>query len=300
MDRLDSLRVLAKAAELGGLSSAARALGISPSGASQHIRSLEEHFGTRLLDRTTRRIALTEAGEAVLVHAQRMLESLDEARSAATALQARPTGRLRVSVPVTYGARVLARIMPGFLEEYPAVELDVVAEDRRVDLLAERFDLAIRIGKLDDASLIATLLADSPLILCCAPSFVSQYGNPQTPEDLKHLPCLEYGLRRTPRRWRLYNGGGEVVEVAIRGPLTATNGELLRAAAIRGLGVILTPRFIVESDLDDGTLVQVLEGYRAADAHVYAVRPPGRYIPAKVRHFIDYLRFALRKPQASS
>lgn len=298
MDRLRGLELFAKAVDLGGLSRAALALGMSASAATQHIQTLEREFGVRLLDRTTRRIALTEAGALVLDNARRALEAVEEARAAAASTQHEPRGRLRVSVPVSYASRRLGDAIAGFLAAYPGVVLDIVADDRRVDLVAEGFDVVLRVGVLADSTLISTRLAPSPLIVCCAPSFVTKHGTPGRPEDLARLPCLEYSLRNQSGSWTLHCGE-QTVAVRVEGSLQANNGELLRSAAMAGLGIILAPEFLVDADLQSGHLIRVLPDWRGPDAWIYALRPAGRYLPAKVRSFIDFIRDHLRSPSGS-
>lgn len=293
MDRLLSLEVFVKSVELGGLAKAADALNISASGATQHIRALEEEYGARLLERTTRRIALTEAGALVHQRASQVLEVIEDARSAAASLQEEPRGRLRVSVPVSYAVRGFGDVIVRFMEAYPRIHLDVVADDRRVDLVADGFDVAIRVGVPEDSTLIATKLAPSPLIVCCAPSFLAQNGQPSMPSDLQHFDCLEYGLRAVPGQW-LLSDGLKSVSIDVSGQLTATNGEMLRVAAVAGLGIILAPSFLVRQDLEAGRLVRILADWHGPDAWVFALRPAGRYLPAKVRAFVDFVRDMVR------
>jgi DNA-binding transcriptional LysR family regulator len=288
MMNLSTLETFLRIVELGGIAKAARALGISPSRATQHLQALEQELGARLLDRTTRKIALTEAGAATLPHVRRMLDAWRAAGDSAASLQEVPRGRLKLSVPVSYGVRRLSTTIAAYLAAYPEVTIEAVSDDRRIDLLAEGFDLAIRVGVLPDSGLIAQKLAPSPLILCAAPDFIERSGEPATVEDLRNLPCLEYGLRAHPGRWPITDSNGVTAEVEVTGPLTATSGEILRDAAMAGLGIVLTPEFIVEDDLAAARLIRVLPDHRGPDAAVYAVRPPGPYLPAKTRSFIDF------------
>ncbi|WP_437623892.1 LysR family transcriptional regulator [Sorangium sp. So ce1151] len=289
MDRLTSMAVFTKVVATGSFSKAGRELGLSPAGVSNHIRALEDWLGARLIHRTTRRLSLTEAGEALHERCARILEEVEGAQAAAGALQEAPRGRLKISAPITFGMRHLAPVIADYLLAYPGVAVDVALNDRKVDLLEEGFDLAVRIGELPDSSLAARRLATSRSVLCASPAYVERHGAPGEPAELERHQCLEYAYRATPGQWRFSGPDGEEVSVRIRGRLTSTNGELLRVAALRGLGISVAPTFIVGEDLAAGRLVPLMPRYAPAELGVHAVYPQGRHVPAKVRSFIDFV-----------
>ncbi|PTL82399.1 LysR family transcriptional regulator [Vitiosangium sp. GDMCC 1.1324] len=289
MDRFQSMAVFVRVVASGSLSKAGRELGMSPAGVSHHIRALEDWLGSRLLERTTRRLGLTEVGAGFHARCVRILEEVEEARSAAAALQVTPRGRLRVNAPITFGIRHLSPAISDYLVAYPEMAIDITLNDRKVDLIEEGFDVAIRIGTLADSSLVARRLAPSRSVLCAAPSYVKRFGAPSAPADLVHHQCLEYTYRATPGEWRFIGPGGDEESVSVSGRLTASNGELLRVAALRGLGITLAPTFIVGEDLAARRLVPLLPGHVPAEAAIYAVYPQGRHLSAKVRSFVDFL-----------
>ncbi|WP_437819519.1 LysR family transcriptional regulator [Sorangium sp. So ce1078] len=289
MDRLTSMAVFTKVVATGSFSKAGRELGLSPAGVSNHVRALEDWLGARLIHRTTRRLSLTEAGEALHERCTRILAEVEQAQAAAGALHASPRGRLKISAPITFGIRHLAPVIADYLLTYPEVAVDVSLNDRKVDLLEEGFDLAVRIGALPDSSLAARRIAPSRSVLCASPAYVERQGAPVEPADLERHECLEYAYRATPGQWRFHGPGGEEVSVRVRGRLTATNGELLRVALLSGLGIGIAPTFIVGEDLAAGRLVSLMPGYGLEEVGVHAVYPQGRHISAKVRSFIDFL-----------
>ncbi|QRK06261.1 LysR family transcriptional regulator [Archangium violaceum] len=289
MDRFQSMAVFTRVVASGSLSKAGRELGMSPAGVSHHLRALEDWLGARLLNRTTRRLSLTEVGTGFHARCVRILEEVEEARSAVDALQATPRGLLRVNAPITFGMRHLSPAIADYLAAHPEMAIDIALSDRRVDLLEEGIDVAIRIGVLADSSLVARRLAPSRSVLCAAPAYVERFGSPSSPADLVHHQCLEYTYRSTPGEWRFVGPEGKEESVSIRGRLTATNGELLRIAALRGLGLTLAPTFIVGEDLAAGRLVCLMPGYEPAEVAIHAVYPQGRHLSAKVRSFVDFL-----------
>ncbi|WP_437300205.1 LysR family transcriptional regulator [Sorangium sp. So ce426] len=289
MDRLTSMAVFTKVVATGSFSKAGRELGLSPAGVSNHIRALEDWLGARLIHRTTRRLSLTEAGEALHERCARILAEVEEAQAAAGALHEAPRGRLRISVPITFGVRHLAPVITDYLLAYPEVAVDVSLNDRKVDLLEEGFDLAIRIGALPDSSLAARRIAPSRSVLCASPAYVERRGAPAEPADLERHECLEYMYRATPGQWRFRGPGGEEVSVRVRGRLTATNGEMLRVAMLSGLGIGVAPTFIAGEDLAAGRLVPLMPRYALEEVGIHAVYPQGRHLSAKVRTFIDFV-----------
>ena len=289
MDRLSSMRVFLRVLEQGSLSAAARELKISPAGVSNHLRDLEEWLGTRLLNRTTRKLNLTEAGHGFRERCERILAEVAEAQSAAAYLKARPRGVLRVNAPVTFGIRHLGSAIADYLEQNREMRIDLVLNDSVVDFLEEGFDMAIRIGNLADSRLVARRLTLSRFVVCASPRYLNIHGTPIHPEELSAHHCLEYTLRTPSGCWLFKGANEEEVSVNVSGRLTATNGDLLREAAVRGLGITLAPTFIVAEDLQHGRLQALLREYTVKSTAVYAVHAAGRIPPPKLRSFIDFL-----------
>lgn len=297
MDTFRSMVVFRHVVEAGSFAGAAGQLNLTAAAVSKQIKALEQWLGTRLFDRTTRRVRLTEAGEAFYRRCVGILDEVAAARDDAGRRRTVPRGHMRVSAPVTFGTMHLAPVVTDYLREYPDVTVEVELSDRAVDLIAEGFDVAVRIGELPDSSLVARRLSSSRFALCAAPAYLARHGAPATPEALTGHACLEYSYRPPHGRWRFVGSGGDIV-VPIRPRLRANNGEFLRAAALRGEGIALAPTFIVGDDLRSGRLVGLLPDYRPAATPIQAVYPAGRYLPAKVRSFIDFLheRFAGTPP----
>jgi DNA-binding transcriptional LysR family regulator len=289
MDRLAALESFARVAETGSFSAAARALTLSKSLVSRQVAALEAELGARLIARTTRSLTLTEAGRRYYEQVARILTQMEEADLSISQLQASPRGKLRVSAPVSFSILRLAPALPDFLALYPEIEADIVLNDRRVDLLEEGFDLAIRVGKLADSSLIARKLCDVKSYVCASPGYLARHGTPQVPADLKGHECLCYSNADALTEWRFADLDGRPLSVEVKGRVHANNGDLLRAAALRGLGVIALPDFLVAGEVERGELVPVLEPYVRQESAVYALYPHARYLPPKIRVFIDFL-----------
>lgn len=288
-DPLEGYATFAAVVDCGGFSAAAQRLKVTKSAVSKQVARLEERLGARLLNRTTRRLSLTEAGQAFHRHCLRILAEAEEAELAVSHLHAEPRGLLRLSAPMSFGLRHLAPALCPFLARWPELSIEVSYDDRLVDVLAEGFDVVVRISRLADSSLIARKLAPARRICVAAPGYVEAHGMPLHPADLAHHQCLLYTLQTTADTWPLVHADGTRSDTAIDGRVRMNNGDALREAAVAGLGVILTPTFIVGDDLTSGRLVRVLPEWEAPEIAVYAVYPPGRHLSAKVRAFVDYL-----------
>lgn len=288
MDRLQGMAVFARVAELGSFSLAARQLGLSKSMVSKHVTALEERLGVRLLNRTTRRLALTEAGAVYRDHCARVVQDVDEADLAASQHSEAPRGRLRISAPMSFGFLQLGPLLPEFMALYPALEVELILDDRVVDLLEEGVDVAVRIGQLADSSLIARRLASARTLCVAGPAYLARAGRPQAPADLGRHNCLRYSYRRQPDDWS-FARGGEQVRVRVRGNLQANNGDVLRAAARGGVGIVCLPDFLLGEDLGTGALVHLLSDWEAPEVPIHAVFPSQRHPSAKLRAFIDFL-----------
>ncbi len=286
---LEAMAVFTRVVEAESFSGAARALGISKSAVSKQLARLEDRLGVRLMNRTTRRLSLTEAGASFLEGCQRMVAEAEAAERAVTHLAAAPRGTLRVNAPMSFGTRQLAPRLPQLLDRCPELTVDLVLNDRRVDLVEEGFDVGIRIGKLTDSSLVARSLTRSRHFLCAAPSYVARRGAPGMPKDLSDHDCLLYSYLGSQQEWR-FQGAGGLQSVRVRGRLQINNGEALTAAAMEGFGIVLQPSFICGPALRSGSLIPLLPDWReAAGSDVHAVYPASRNLSPKVRAFVDFL-----------
>ena len=295
LDRITSMAVFVRTAQAGSLSAAAQAMGLSKSTVSKHLSALEEHLGVLLMNRTTRRLSLTELGVAYRDHAQRILAEIEETELAIQEHTVEPKGRLRINAPMSFGIGHIAPLLPGFMTAHPRVEVELVLDDRRVDLIEEGYDLAIRIGRLDDSTLIARRLAAVHFICAAADSYLARRRPITRPEDLAGHNCLRYSLNRQPSEWR-FDRAGEGLAVKVAGTLTANNGEALREAAVSGLGVVFQPAFIVGADIASGRLVPLLTDWGTPVIDIHAVFPEQRRLQPKLRRFVDYMATELRRP----
>jgi len=289
MDRLAAIEAFVRVAETHSFSEAARRLHASQSAISRAVSGLEAELGARLLHRTTRSLTLTEAGRGYFERAARILADLEEANLAVTQLQAAPRGRLRVNAPMSFGFLHLAPALPDFLALYPELSVDLSMSDRFVDLIEEGVDVAVRIGALEDSSLIARKLAPIRRVVCASPAYLKSRGTPLAPDDLKQHDCLCNSNIAVLHEWRFAAADGKLWPVDVNGRLSANNGDALRIAALKGLGLANLPTFIVGADLQAGTLVTVLDEFGVQDLSMSAVYPPGRHLSPKVRAFVDFL-----------
>ena len=288
MDRLRSMEVFVKVVETGSFIAASEALGISRPMASKHLAELESELGVRLLDRTTRRISLTEAGRSFHLRCQTIFAEIEEAVAEAGNMQAEPRGLLRINAPLTFGKAHLARAISEFQSQYPQISVDLTLNDRVVDIVDEGFDVAIRIGVLPDSSLIARKLAPCRMIACAAPAYLEARGNPEVPQQLTEHNCLIYAYFSQQKRWIFAGPEGEI-NVEVHGDFRTNFGEALVEAAAAGRGIVIEPSFTVAPYLGSGELVPILGGFTPRELGVYAVYPPSRLLPQKVRAFIDHL-----------
>lgn len=261
----------------------------SKSAVSRTVSALETELGVRLFHRTTRSLTLTEAGRGYFERAIRVLTDLEEANLAVSQLQSAPRGRLRVSAPMSFGFLHLAPALPDFLARYPEVTVDLSMNDRFVDLIDEGFDVAVRIGAMEDSSLIAHKLAPIRRVVCASPAYLKARGLPLSPDDLKGHQCLFNSNIALSQEWRFTTPDGKSWPVEVKGRLSANNGDVLRVAALKSLGLVNIPTFIVGGDLKAGTLVSVLHEFITQDVAMHAVYPHSRHLSPKVRAFVDFL-----------
>jgi DNA-binding transcriptional LysR family regulator len=299
LDRVTGMQVFVRVAALGSLSAAARTLGMSQTMATKHIAAIEQRLGVKLLHRTTRRLALTEAGRRYLDAAERIIAEIEEAEAAAATDRVEARGTLRINAPVSFGMREIAPLLPEFSRSYPDVAVDLGLNDRVVDLIEEGWDVAVRIGSLADSTLIARKLAPCRTAVCAAPAYLAERGLPRSVTDLKTHNCLGYTLSRTVGSDRWSFGADGAVTIPVAGNLRANNGDALVAAAVTGQGLIYQPTFLVSSEIRAGRLVAItLDQPTVEFPGVFILHPPDRRPPAKVRAFIDFIarRFSPMPP----
>jgi DNA-binding transcriptional LysR family regulator len=289
MDRFKSLEVFATAAQRLNFADTAKDLKLTRAMVSKHVADLEARLGVRLFQRTTRRVSLTEAGRALAARAGTLIESLNETEDAVRELHTVLRGKLRINAPVTFGTMHVGPLVARFLNDNPGVEIDLTLNDRAVDLIDEGFDLVIRIGTPQDSSLIMRRLAPARLIIVGAPDYLRRMGMPKKPADLKKHNCLGYTYWSLRDEWPLTTANGQTERVRVKGTLAANNGDVLRAAALEGLGLIMQPAFSIAGDVKAGRLVQVLPDYCPRDLTIQALYAPGAAPNAKLRAFIDVL-----------
>lgn len=288
MAQLDDLAWFCAVAEAGSFSVAAQRLEVTTSAVSKAVGRLERRLGAKLLHRSTRRLRLTEAGGAYYAHARRAVEEAAAAADAVAALGGAPRGKLRVSAPMTMGLALLARLIPAFLDRHPGLAIDLELDDRRVDLIAGGFDLAIRVGELDDSGFLAKPVGTMPAVPVAAPAYLETHGEPQRPEDLAGHACLLYSYHFGGHEWR-FDGPDGRRHVRLSGRYTVNSSMALREAALAGLGIARIPAYLVRDDILDGRLRRLLPGHAMDRATIHAVMPTRDYVPAKVRLLIDFL-----------
>ena len=289
MDHLTDIAVFTRVVQRASFTRAAEELDLSRAVVSKYVSRLEERLGARLLNRTTRRLALTEAGAALFEASRGAIERIEEAEEAVARFQKRPRGRLKVSVPMSFGVLHLGTAVAEFLDQEPEVTLDLRLDDRFVNLVEEGIDVAVRIGRLTDSSLIARKLSITSQVLCASPAYLAQHGEPEVPEDLTGHNCLLYSYLSSANIWRFTAPDGREIPVAVSGTLRANNGIIESAAAVAGLGVLMAPTFYVGALLREGKLKRFLTRYRLPELGIYALYPQREHVPPKVRAFVDFL-----------
>lgn len=288
MDRFRELEAFVAVVDAGSFVGAGEALHLSKAAVSRAIQELEARLGARLLQRTTRRLSLTEAGREYYARCRQILGDLDEADGVIGAVTGQAVGTLRVNVPVSFGILHLAPLWGAFMTRHPAIELDVTLSDRRVDLVDEGYDMAVRISRPLDSSLVYRKLAATRIVMCAAPAYLARRGTPATLQEVAAHDVIAYSYMADGDVWRLLTPQGEE-EVLTRPRLRANNGDTCRAAALAGLGIIMQPSFLVGEDLAAGRLVEILPECRCPEVGIYAVYPSRKYLSMKVRALVDFL-----------
>lgn len=289
MDRYAEMQIFVRVAESGSLSATAERMNIAKSAVSRRLAELESRLGVQLLHRTTRRISLTESGRHYFQQAQRLLTDLEEVEQSVASEHTNLRGLLRLAAPLSFGIKHLAPLLDQFMLQHPDVHLELNLDDRTVNLLEEGLDLAIRIGMLADSTLMTRRLATVRHVVCASPQYLEKYGEPHSPEELKHHAALNYSNMPESQLWQFVLPNDKTLSVRPPVRLRANNGDVLLQAAIDGLGVLVSPDFICHDAISQGLLKPVLVNYPQPDMHVYVIYPAQRHLPRRVRALIDFL-----------
>ena len=288
MDTLAGMEAFVGVVETGSFSAAARHLGLSRALVGKRVAALENELGAQLLNRTTRQVSVTGPGAEFYEYCRRIIDEFDLARNELTNNQTSPQGLIKLNAPMSFGQLCLAPALLGFKDQYPDIAIHLSLSDHYVDVVAEGFDLVLRIGDLEDSSLISRHLSPIRHIVCASPDYIKKFGMPASPQDLSQHKLLLYGLSRTGTRWNLTGPGGPA-SVEVHADFCANNGEVLAAAAVAGHGITMLPTFIAGADLQARRLTRVLPDYEAVTLDLYALWPSSRLQPARVRKLIDFL-----------
>ena len=288
MDRLLSIEIFVKSVELGSFSAAAQALDMSSQLVGKHVRALEQHLGIRLLNRTTRTQHLTDVGQDFYERAKIILAEMNAAQSHAHEARATPTGKLRISAPVSFGINALAPLLPLYMARYPEVRVDMSVSNRLVDIIEEGFDAVFRVGDLADSGLIARRLRPYRLVPCATPAYLAQHPPILHPSDLEHHECLGFSYTELRSRW-VFVKAGESISVPVSGRLTMDSGEALLSAGLAGFGVMLQPYELVKAPLETGQLVELLPDFTVPTRPMHLMFAPDRRMTPKLRSFIEFV-----------
>jgi len=288
MDKFLEMKTFAAVVDAGSFVQAADALAISKPTVSRYVADLEQRLGVRLLQRTTRKLSLTEEGRAFYGRCKAVLADVEVAETEITSKAVTVKGLIKVNVPVSFGLLELAPLWPGFMARYPDVELDITLADRVVDLVEEGYDLAVRIARLPNSSLVSRKLASTRMVLCASPGYLRKHGKPKHPSDLTQHAVLSYSLLATGDQWE-FDGPDGPVAVTVKPIMRTNSGDTCIAAARKHRGIVFQPSFMVSADLQSGALVELMPQYRSMEFGIYAVYPTRQHVSPKVRAMIDFL-----------
>ena len=289
MENLTDVAVFVQVVDSGSFTTAAERLKLSKSVVSKYVTRLENRLGARLLNRTTRRLSLTEIGRAFYTRSQRGLQELEEANAEVLRLQSAPRGTLRINTPMSFGILHIAPALADFLSRYPELSVEMNLDDRKVDLIEEGFDLAVRISDLPDSSLVARKLGPCRHVVCASPEYLQRHGTPQTPEDLREHNTITFRYQESPSEWRFLSPEERYVSVAVSGSIQMNNSLALRETLLQGGGITLTPTFVVGADIRAGRLQPLLPNYRTLELSIYIIYPQRQHLSPKVRAFVDFM-----------
>jgi DNA-binding transcriptional LysR family regulator len=299
MDRLESMAVLLKVVERQSFSAAGRELGIPLATVSRKVSELERHIGSKLLVRTTRRVALTDAGATYVAAAKRILEEIDEAERAAAAEISAPRGELVLTAPVLFGRLHILLLVTEFLAAYPEIDVRLLLSDRNLHLIEDHIDMAVRIGVLPNSSMIATRVGSMRTVVCVSPKLIAAHGKPRTPQDLAALPCVSFDFLSPSSAWPFRQNDGETTEVAIRPRLSVSTAEAAVWAAAQGVGVTRVLHYQCADAVRDGSLLIVLADFEVPPLPVHLLHAARGALPAKMRVFLDFTAQRLRQRLAA-
>jgi DNA-binding transcriptional LysR family regulator len=299
MDKFSAMHVFVKVVEHGSFAAAATRLDLSTSTVSRHVADLEAHLNVRLLNRTTRRLSLTEAGQAFYERCAALLGDVEEAEAAASASNAAPRGTIKLTCSVAFGIRHLAPAIGTFQRKYPEMRFDISLSERMVDLVEEGLDLAIRIGDTGNPNLVARKIGEMRIVASASPAYLRRHGRPKHPRALADHNCFTYAYLATRDHWRFIDLDGTLIHIPVQGSIHSNNGEMSAAIAAEGVGIALEPDFIVAPLIASGRLVPILEEFASPPTNIYAVYASRRHLSAKVRVFVDFLsaRFQRLHPE---
>ena len=289
MNELTQIKSFVALVESRSISKAAERMDIAVSAVSRRLKELESGLGVQLVQRTTRKMHITEAGEKFYRRCGRLLDDLEEAKHEASNTATALSGTLRIATPLSFGVAHLSPAVAAFMHLHPQIKIELDMSDRRIDLVEEGLDLAIRIGTLEDSSLMARKLASVRHVVCASPDFLNRHGIPSTPQDLSALPALCYGNLSQPDTWHYHDKDSKPGQVKVPMRMRANNGDALVEAAIAGLGVLCEPSFIVHGSVERGVLKPLLTDYQWNPMGIFAVYPQTKHMPTRVRAFIDFL-----------
>ena len=296
MDSLTDIVVFVRVVDDGSFTRAAERLKLSRSVVSKYVTRLEGRLGARLLNRTTRRLSLTEAGRIFYERSRRGLQDIEEAEAEVSRLQEKPRGVLRINSPMSFGILHIAPALPEFLAQHPEVSVEMNLDDRVVDVIEEGFDVSIRIAEMPDSSLIARRLAPCRHVIVAAPAYLEKHGTPRTPEDLRDHNIISYSYQASAHDWHFISPDNKQVSVPVSGSMQANNSLALREVLLCGVGITRTPTFVVGKDVQDGHLLSILGNYRTLEVSIYLVYPQRRHLSPKVRAFVDFMADRISEP----
>lgn len=290
MDHISRIEIFLQVVKCQSFSLAARNLNMTAPAVSKHIKKLEEILGVKLLQRTTRQINLTEEGAIYNEKAKKAIEDLDEAKKQIQELKSSPVGTLKINAPMSFGKSFLTKMIADFAVKYPDVKMEIEFDDRNVDMIAEGYDISIRIGFLKDSSLIARKLAPCPLILCASKDFINKYGEPKRADELIKFPAIIYNRNNHLKIWQYEDQKGNVKIANLQQKFSANNAEMMLEACLNNVGIAILPIFIANDYLKSNKLIRILPKYKTSpERGIYAIFPQNRYLSTKVRLFIDSL-----------
>ncbi|MFY9180035.1 MAG: LysR substrate-binding domain-containing protein [Venatoribacter sp.] len=288
---LNEMAIFAHVVEAGSFTGAAKNLGLPKSTVSRKITQLEERLGVRLIQRTTRSLRLTDIGDSYYKHCSRILKDIDEANIAVTQMQNTPMGTLRIAAPVLFGSTVLASLVAAYMEEHPQVDIELNLSDARIDLIQDGMDVAFRVGKLEDSSLIGRFLGDVRGVLCASPDYIKRHGMPKDPNDLANHSLLTANMAPV---WEMKSPEGERISYSVKARLTVNDFASLYILALSGAGIAPLPMLMANAALESGDLVQVLADWPTDSRAIHILYPSNRHLSIKVRSFVDFVIERLR------